>query len=194
MNLKKIKTPNGIFYVSPERFEIVSPDNSINYFLLKKEIDSLIEEHLYLDEKEQISLSSSLEFLLSISEPEEGLYEWGSNLMFETPKSYKNYSHSLDIIKRRRGFFEEIPSVLEEYLFLKDYILSYRAYYFDHIAFSGDDYSLKKDMNVYFTTNNSLRIGKVYSYLKEKVKLSIRSDEFIDLDFNKVFCEKDSLK
>lgn len=204
MQLKRIETPNKIFYIDPEKFGIISPDNLINYVKLEQEVDDLINNYLHvLNEEEHSCLTTTLEFLISFSGPEAGLSEWISNLILETPKTYKSHLDTLDIIREinikrlvefKPPLFGEIIKILREYLSLKNYILSYRAYYFEHIAFSNDGYSLKRDMDVYFIFNSHLRVGKVYNHLKDKVTIRTRADKFIDLRFDKVYCEKNSLK
>ncbi len=202
MKLQRVTTPNNLFHIDPERFEIVSPDNAIDYEKLSEELDRIVGvfyNQFQENTREKEALSTTLDFLLSINKPKESLSEWGSNIILETAEAYSHYEEVLTSLEEMLGppFFVKFNTtilVLKEYLYLKTYVLNFRAHYFEFTAFSKDGYSLKRERDVYFLVNKRLRVGKVYSHFSDGVKVKTRSDNFIDLKFNEIYCEKESLK
>lgn len=201
MQLEQINSPKKIFKVVPSKFEIISPDNSIDYDTLTEETERLMSSlsNIPVDDAGEAAFADTLEFLLSFDSACEACREWASNLLLEDYNTFKNYEKVYNILNSVEYEFKNIVSLLEDYLSLKDYILKYRAFYFEHVAFSKDGFALKRNSIVYFYDHDSrvVRSGVVYCNYEDYIILHSRDEDGaleVSVLFEEVYFEKANIK
>lgn len=188
-----------MFYINPERFSIVSSFNNfskINQLKLKEETEKLI--NLFSSLKNEMNdfhinfLSSSIDLLNSMIVEDGDESDWICNITYETHESYKTYKYTCDFLEPLGGY-DYIIRVLRDYLSLRDTVLSFKAKYFEHDAFSADGFSLKRGSEVYFRVNGKISSGTIYSHYEDHILVSVDGN-LMEFDFDEVFYDRSEME